>query len=432
MQLSNVSLHLVNAIINTNPSNDDSIILVLGALGRNSDVTVQNVIVDELLKRLKVATTSTNSTEVLSTLTYALGNSGSKLAIHALLSSIQHDDIDVQISAIRSLGYHLDQPIVQDAFIVSLTLTDEDKVLEEILMTFLDAFDSMILTTPSKELLNAIVNCAIKLENPNLYELLIEYLQKIDVDVEVYLNLLKQQDNYGEVDREHISDTNGIDSRIKRGSDWDEYNSDYNVVASYSQRRSDVTTYPYHRAYIWGKTYGVDKLSLKVGAGAFIGASCYKRFKVFAKGAAKAEVFGRTFNLAHLEYSDYTSNNYLYHRVYVKLGSHVAKNVFTSKYIGYCHNNQKNLWSTSEYQVFDLRFDIFVFVGTIGVYIRGYVSSRGDLNLCACPSKVSACGNVEPSLSLRVGGGASASLLVSHKSILCTCIDILHHFTVFG
>ena len=114
------------------------------------------------------------------------------------------------------------------------------------------------------------------------------------------------------------------------------------------------------------------------------------------------------------------------------MGSHVAKNVFTSRYIGSCHKNQKNLWSTSEYQVFDLRFDIFVFVGTIGVYVRGYVSSRGDLNLCACPSKVSACGNVEPSVSLRVGGGASASLLVSHKSILCTCIDILHHFTVFG
>ena len=289
MQLSNVSLHLVNAIINTNPSNDDSIILVLEALGRNSDVTVQKVIVDELLKRLKVATTSTNSIEILSTLTYALGNSGSKLAIHALLSSIQHDDIDVQISAIRSLGYHLDQPIVQDAFIASLTLTKEDKVLEETLMTFLDAFDSMILTTPSKELLNAIVNCAIKLKNPNLYELLTKYLQKIDVDVELYLKLLKQQDNYGEVDSEHISGTNGTDSRIKRGvhCQWDVYNSDYDVVASYSQRRHDVTTYPHNKGCIWSETHGVDKLNLKVRAGAFIGAYCKpdanKRFKLLSK-----------------------------------------------------------------------------------------------------------------------------------------------------
>ena len=428
LQLKNASLYLVNTIISTNSSNDDSIILVLGALGRNSNVNVQKIIVDELLKRLNIATTSTNSTEVLSTLNYALGNSGSKLAIDALLSSIEHDDIDVQLSAIRSLGYHLDQPIVQDAFIVSLTITDEDKVLEEILMILLDAFDSMILIAPSKELLNAIVSCAIKLENPNLYELLTKYLQKIDVDVEVYLNLLKQQDNYGEVDREHISDANGIDSRIKRGTDWDEDNSDYDVVANYSQRRSDVTTYPYHKAYIWGKTYGVDKLNLKVGAGAFIGASCDKRFKAFAKSVAKAEVFGRTFNLAHLEYSDYTSNDHLYHRVYVKLGSHVEKNVFTPYQIASCHKYQKNLWSTGEYKVFDLKFNIWVYVGTVHIDIRGYVSSRGDLNLCACPSQVSACGNVEPSLSLRVSGEASASLLVSHKS---TCIAMYWQITSF-
>ena len=120
--------------------------------------------------------------------------------------------------------------------------------------------------------------------------------------------------------------------------------------------------------------------------------------------------------MANLEYSDYTFNNHLYHRVYVKLGSHVAKSVFTSYQTASCHKYQKNLWSTGEYQVFDLEFNIFVYVAPIDVYIRGYVSSRGDLNLCACPSKVSACGNVEPSLSLRVAGGASASLLVSHKS----------------
>ena len=266
MQLSNAGLHLVDTIISTNPSNDDNIILVLGALGRNSNTTVQKYIVDELLKRLSVAIITTNSTDTLSTLTYALGNSGSKLAIDALLSSLKHDDIDVQISAIRSLGYHLDQPIVQDAFIVCLSLTDEDKVLEEILMAMVDAFDStMILTNPSKELLNATIRCAIKLKNPNLYELLINYLQKINDDVEFYLNLLKQQDNYGEVDREHISDVSGIDSRVKRGSDWDEYNPDYDVVASYSQQKDDdVTNYPHHKAYIWGKTYGVDNSMLKL------------------------------------------------------------------------------------------------------------------------------------------------------------------------
>ena len=437
MQLRNASLHLVSTIVTANPSNDDGIILVLGILGRNSEYNIQKIIVDELLERFYATSTLINSTEALVTLTYALGNSGSKLSINALLSNLQHEDIDVQISAIRSLGYHLDQPVVQNGFMTSLTLTNEDKVLEEILMILTDAFDSKILINPSKELLNATISCTMKLENPNLYELLLKYLHKLDSSgVEVYLNLLKQQHNYGDAKCELISDINGVDSRVKRGSDWDQYYSDYDLVASYSQRRHDVTTYPNHKAYIWGKTYGIDKLNLKVGAGAFIGAYCKpnadKRFKAFVKGAAKVEVFGRTFNLAHLEYSDYTSNNHLYHRVYVKLGSYVVKDISTSYYIGSCHENHKNLWVTGQYSVFYLKFHIPVFVGCVSVYIRGYVSSRGDVNLCACPSKVSACGNVEPSLSLRVGGGASASLLVSHKSILCTCIDILHHFTVFG
>ena len=78
-----------------------------------------------------MATTSKNNTETLITLIYAVGNSGSKLAIHALLSSLQQDDIDVQISAIRSVGYYLDQQVVQEAFMISLALTDEDKLLEE-------------------------------------------------------------------------------------------------------------------------------------------------------------------------------------------------------------------------------------------------------------------------------------------------------------
>ena len=430
IQLRNVNIHLVNTIINSNPNDDDSIILVLGALVRNSNVTTQKIVVNELLKRLNIVITSTNNTEAIIALTYALGNSGSKLAIHALLCSLQNDDIDIKIAAIRSLGYHLDQSIVQEAIMISLASTDEDKILEEILMILIDAYDSMIVTNPSEELLNAIVSCTVKLNNPNLYALFEKYLQKINSNVEDFMNLLRQQHNYGEVSRDLINDTNGADSRVKRGSDWDEYNSDYDVVASYSQRRGDVLTYPYHKAYIWGNTYGVDKLNLKVGAGGFIGAGGFggfirainifssKRSKVFAKAAAKLQVFGRSFSLVNLEYSDRTfGDKTLYNNVFVKLGSNVIKNIYKTYTISSCKNNNKNLWNSGEYTVFNLKFNIWVFVGTIGVYLRGSVSSRGDLNLCICPARVSACGNVVPTLTARVSGGASASLLVSYKYV---------------
>ena len=61
--------------------------------------------------------------------------------------------------------------------------------------------------------------------------------------------------------------------RHRRGSDWDEYNSDYNAVASYSSRRSDVLTYPQHRAYLYSKKIGMSKLYAQFAAGGFVGAS---------------------------------------------------------------------------------------------------------------------------------------------------------------
>ena len=88
-------------------------------------------------------------------------------------------------------------------------------------------------------------------------------------------------------------------------------------MASYSQHRDDVYCYPYHKAYIWEKSFGVDKLSLKVGAGAFIGTTCgtssQKCLKDFIKDAATVKVFGRSFSIAKVEYSDHTSGDTFYH-----------------------------------------------------------------------------------------------------------------------
>ena len=61
--------------------------------------------------------------------------------------------------------------------------------------------------------------------------------------------------------------------RHRRGSDWDAYNSDYNAVASYSSRRSDVLTYPQHNAYLYSKKIGVSKLYALFAAGGFVGAA---------------------------------------------------------------------------------------------------------------------------------------------------------------
>ena len=230
--------------------------------------------------------------------------------------------------------------------------------------------------------------------------------------------MLKQQHNYGDLQRDQVSDTNGNDTRIKRGSDWDQSYSDYDVVASYAQRKKDVVDYPDHKAYIWAKTFGVSKLSLKVGAGAFAGlhvTSTTIRSKFFAKLAAKVYVFGKTINVGEMESSHTTSGKIQNYKIYIKQGYHVDKNDFKQAEFGL---NFKTTYSYSR-RIFYQKWPIFVYVGTVNVYIEGSLSSGVSISLGASasltPPTAKASIDTKLSFGLRVGGGAYASLLVSYS-----------------
>ena len=418
IQLSKPKSNLVDAVISINPSNDDNLVLVLGALARNNDDAIQSKVVKELLRRLSMANSSGNSSEAVVFINYALGNTGSRLAIDALQSSLSHENVDTQISAIRGLDIHIDQFSVQRALIQLLKISIEDAVLEEILTILIDAFSNKVLRNPSKELLNAIVDMTTKLENANLYELLIQYLRLVGTnETQEMINIIMQQHNYGQVTNDRVSDMAG-DTRIKRGSDWDQSSSDYNLVASLTQRRNDVHTYPTHKAYIWGDKHGISELSLKVGVGAFVGAYCggtTNRFKVFGKAVAKVHVLGEDINIAHMEYSDHTSGDSLYHKVYVKLGDSVIRNINTRYTV--CINSEAPLWDSSR-TVFERIFHYFVYVGTLQFTIRAKATTTGTAGACMCPLTLRACVNLKPSVSLRITGDGQIDLLLVSYSIV--------------
>ena len=411
-QLKKAGSDLVDTIISANPSNDDNLLLVLGALARNNDAAIQSKVVKELLRRLNVDKSTDNSSIVF--INYALSNTGSQLVIDALLSSLSHDDVDTQISAIRGLDVHTDQPAVQQALIMLLKSSTEDAVLEEVMTILNDAFNNKVLQNPNKELLNAIIDMTIKIENANLYELVIQYLKLVGTNgAQEMISIITQQHNYGQVTNEHVNDVTGI-SRIKRGSDWDASNPHYNLVASYSQRRRDVLTYPAHKAYIWGREHGVSKLKYKVGVGAFVGAYCSnitKRFKIFAKAVTKAHVFGKDYPIGHLEYADYTAGSYLYHKVYLKLGSNVLINI-NKRYDLSCRSSRKTLWDTTR-KIFDSRHSYFIYVASLTFSVRGIANTKSTAGVCMCPLNLTACANLSLSITLRVTGGAEAGLLVS-------------------
>jgi len=263
-QVRNAGSELVNTVIGTDPSNDDGLLLILGTLARDNQDDIQHSIVDELLRRLNAVQGSGSGTEEIITY-YALGNTGSELALNALLEGLNHGEIDVQVSAIRSLEALVCQSVTQQ--INLLHETTEDKILEEVVSLLIEAFDNQACIVVSDELLNVTVEIATQLENPHLYEFLIKYLKRLHTsEANLYIATIKQQYNYGHVQHELVSDTS-FDSRIKRGSEWEEQNSVYDVVANYEERRRDVVTYPVYKAYIWGKTLGVSKLQMQMGAG---------------------------------------------------------------------------------------------------------------------------------------------------------------------
>ena len=416
MLIKNANLDLVNTVISSIISNDDNIILVLGALARNNSFTIQKLVVDEILARLNVIL-SASDIEAVTTLIYALGNSGSKLAISPLLSTLQYDDIDIQISVISSLEFHLDQPIVQQAIITLLHSTDEDKILEEILKILIDAFENKILTIPSEEMINAIINSAIQLENPNLYELVAKYLhQSKTEEIDIYLDMLKQQHNYGDL-HDHIGDTDNDDSRVKRGSDWDASNSDYNLIGSYFDRRNDVTKYPNHKAYIWAKSIGVSRLHMTVGTGGFCGMAVNSRsasIKLYRKAAATVHVFGQTYNLASLTLSAYTSGTSLYHRFYVKRGNSVYKNSNTKPKQD-CKKQTHSYYGSG--RIASPTISIYLYVGSVSIGFRVSASTDISDGLCTClsypPPTAKASTNSKLSFTLSVSADTFATLLVS-------------------
>ena len=430
MLLKNASLELVNTVIGIiSNNNDNDLILVSGALAGNSDFLVQKVIVKELIERLNLMLSSSDVGAV-TTLIYALGNSRSKLIVNPLLPTLEHNDIDIQISAIRSLKFHLDQPDVEQAIIALLHLSREDIILEEVLNALLYTCQNKILTSPSKGLIIAIMNRAVQLKNPHLYELVAKYLHELKIDdIDIYMGILKHHDNYGDLQYDYVSGADGNYSKIKRGTDWDSSYSSYNSVSSYSTRRSDVTNYPNHRAYIYGQSFDISSLGMTVGIGAFSGMAIGSRsvsYKQFAKATADVNLFGFSYSVASLEISTYTYGDHSYQKIFLKRGSSTRKNE-DSKVSPQCKRKTTNIDGYSA-QIFKREISFYVYITSIDFDISGTASFDVSTGGCTCltnsPPTAKVNSDLGLSFSLSVSGSTSVSLTVRIYSCVPSYITI--------
>ena len=275
----------------------DPLLLAYGALAAETTKVNEQRIVTFLLSRLKQA--PRNDT-ILIHFIHALGNTGFLSSLDTIVSFLNHSTLEVQLVSISAMRKLIDSPLVEETLYTMLQITparfEHVVAIAEALSDgyrYLSGRDMDY--TPPLELQLALVHSAVQLGDVELAELVLSHVENFESSeseglaeaLEQVIATVKEQN---------------VQGRGRRGTDWDESNSDYNVVASQASRATDVQRYSNHSAYIWGKTLGISKANVKIHAGLFAGhdPTC-PNFKLFGKAIVKATIFSWSWNVLHAE-----------------------------------------------------------------------------------------------------------------------------------
>ena len=387
----------------------DPLLLAFGAIASNAQPQVVYEIATFLLGLHETLIMSTNDTSGLTSLLLAMGNTGSDHVVDVILSYIDSSVSDIQTAAIRALlkFTHLEQVTISLAELLEINPTEETVILitHTLVKGHRYSTDQDIEIAPEVvyPLIQNLISAVWQFNNTDLALIVAAYISEVG----------------GEHSSSLIAE---LQTRFRRGtSDWDSSSSsDYNLVASLSSRRQDVTTHPRHRAYIWGKTLGISKANLKAAAGVFFGRSddC-DNIKGYAKAYAECNVLSRKRTLADVEIllqkRPYSING----RLYAQIGG----NTLVNMNLNIDGSNQCRTYNTpltrSRYRLFGFTYSIFVYVGTVsaGIHVDIGVSVSFDAQLCSSSSVynlASGSAGLVPQINLYAGGSARVTLLVRH------------------
>ena len=384
----------------------DPLLLAYGALVAKASPDLQQRMTLFLLSQLPQA--ETNSSSLIHHI-LSLGNTESHQVTSSLTDYVQHPDHHVQLSSIYALRYATSDSLVQKAL---TTLLSQSQVSDEHLATVLrcllygieHASNTHTQTPFNIDLATALTSSVMNTVNEDLHHTLVHYLQVINTAESK--NLLKSmtaphKDGYSN------------STRSRRGTNWDESNSVYNLVASQSSRRADESRYPYHKAYIWGKQFGVSKANVQIAAGGFIGVSLLGDYKVFGRAKAVGHAFGKTKTAVDVLVLREKTSTSVSTKLYVEIVGKILVNVNDNS--NSQHEDTNRPVSGRKYTLFDFGIPIFVYVTTIRVYLAGYIrlSDELDLEFSQESNSVTAAAGLFTTLTMELEAGASTSLLVS-------------------
>ena len=407
--------------IGNDAHSDHPLLLAYGALVAKASPDLQQRMTLFLLSRLPQA--ETNSSSLIHHI-LSLGNTESQQVTSSLTDYLQHPDHHVQLSSIYALRYAINDSVVQKAL---TTLLSQPQVSDEHLATALQCLLYSIehasnTHTPipfNIDLATVLSSSVMNTDNEDLHNSLIHYLHIVNsTESRCLLKSMAaaQKDEYSN------------STRLRRGTNWDENNSVYNLVASRSSRTADERRYPYHKAYIWGKKIGVSKANVQIAAGGFIGVSSQRYYKVYGRAKAVGHAFGKSKTAVDVVVHREKSNTIDTTRLYVEIVGKTLVNVRDTSLAlanvrgtSPCNRYNKPLYG-KRFTLFNFKFSIFIYVGTLSFNLAGYIRLSNNLNLQFCMQRnsITAAAGLDTTITVELQAGASANLLVrsQKKSLL--------------
>ena len=385
------------------------LLLAYGALVSRATPALQQRMTLFLLNRLPHA--ETNTTSLLHHI-FSLGNTESQLSSDSLINYLRHPDEHVQLSSIHALRYATGDAQVQKAL---FTLASQSNVTQDTTSAILHCLISGLehaSTTHShppfnRQLALSLVSSVSASGNSKLYQTLLTYLKLIDnEDSHHLLNLMP------------ILSINGTRLQ-KRGSNWAESKHAYDLVAPLSSRLQDLSSYPIHQAYIWGKKFGCLPVNLLVEAGGFTGAASNGNYKVFGRAKSVANVLDKTRTALDIVVLRERGASSIQTKLFVHIAGKTLLNIDITSHSTICTSYNKDLLDLERFLLFKFDFPIPILVANFKVKVSAYVSLKSELNVNFCErvTSVEAEVGLENSITLEVEADVTAKVLV--RILLC-------------
>ena len=391
----------------------NQLLLSIATLGHHENVQ------EKVVSYLSVKLLSAKGSEETSLLLHALGNTASKKIIPLILPFLSDPNYQAySIDALRTVSM---DDRVEEEFANIVSDTFYPQVVLEVAKSLLFPFKHSIYSsqiekdsTVNENLKTSLIQAGIKYNDHELTKILQKYFIAI------------KDKASGERLREGLeTKTTTVGSREKRAStsDWDSTsNSNYNLVASRSGRRWDVTTYPYHKGYLWATEIGYSKLHADIAAGGFGGVGI-PGIKLYARARFDLVVWRKTYTALDLlfcyerKFPDQNSVSTLTYASFIKI---VGSTLFDIKRTTTEIYKDTRSWQKTV-TLFGVKFRFFILVGYLNIALTGQIS--GQMKFDAFIARLDNDANMRASAMLETGptltvkGEASANILVRVKNM---------------